>query len=163
CAPDRRKGPVMKVGVFINTQFPEGYNVADRVPEMVAQLRAARDAGFASLWLPHHWLTHPLQMLQLSPLTGYLAAYAEGMTIGLMRRLWTEDRVTHQGRFYTVNDAGIAVKPIRPGGPPLYIAAQADVSVRRAARIGDAWLIMNSSGLGKLVPLMQTYRAALHE
>ena len=214
----------MKVGLFINTQFPEGYNVADRVPEMVAQLRAARDAGFASLWLPHHWLTHPLQMLQLSPLMGYLAAHAQGMTIGpnililpplnpvhvaeeaatldvltggnyilgiglgyrrpefeafgvplaeraprfneaigLMRRLWTEDRVTHQGRFYTVTDAGIGVKPVRPGGPPLYIAAQAAVSVRRAARLGDAWLIMNSSGLGKLVPLMQTYRAALQE
>ena len=81
--------------------------------------------------------------------------------IGLMRRLWTEDRVTHQGRFYTVNDAGISVKPVRPGGPPLYIAAQADVSVRRAARIGDAWLIVNTGGLGKLAPLMQTYRAAL--
>ena len=214
----------MKVGLFINTQFPEGYNVGDRVPEMVAQLRTARDAGFASLWLPHHWLTHPLQMLQLSPIMGYLAAHAEGMTIGpnililpplnpmhvaeeaatfdvltggnyilgvglgyrkpefdafgvplseraprfneaigLIRRLWSEDRVTHQGRFYTVTDAGIGVKPIRPGGPPLYIAAQAEVPVKRAARIGDAWLIMNSSGLGKLVPLMQTYRAALKE
>ena len=39
-----------------------------------------------------------------------------------MRRLWTEDRVSHKGRFYTVNDAGIGVKPVRPGGPPLYIA-----------------------------------------
>ena len=83
--------------------------------------------------------------------------------IALMRRLWTEDRVSHQGRFYTVNDAGIGVKPVRPGGPPIYIAGQADVSVRRAARIGDAWLIVNSSGLGKLAPLMQTYRAALKE
>jgi alkanesulfonate monooxygenase SsuD/methylene tetrahydromethanopterin reductase-like flavin-dependent oxidoreductase (luciferase family) len=34
--------------------------------------------------------------------------------------------------------------------------------VRRAARIGDAWLIMNN-GLGVVVPLMQTYRAALKE
>src|SRR5258708_1332534 len=198
--------------------------IPGRVREMVAQVRAARDAGFASLWFPHHWLTHPLQMLQITPLMGYIAAHAEGMTIGpnililpplnpmhvaeeaatldvltggnyilgiglgyrqpefdafgiplneraprfneaigLMRRLWTEDRVTHQGRFYTVNDAGIGVKPVRPGGPPLYIAAQADVSVRRAARIGDAWLIVNSSGLSKIAPLMQTYRAALKE
>ena len=38
---------------------------------------------------------------------------------------------------------------------------QADVSVRRAARIGDAWLIVNTSGLGKVMSLMQTYRAAL--
>ena len=66
-----------------------------------------------------------------------------------MRRLWTEDRVSHKGRFYTVNDAGIGVKPVRPGGPPLYIAGQAEVSVRRAARIGDAWLIVNSGGLGR--------------
>jgi hypothetical protein len=36
-----------------------------------------------------------------------------------------------------LGDAGIGVKPVRPGGPPLYIAGQADVSVKRAARIGD--------------------------
>ena len=214
----------MKVGLFINTQFPEGYNVPERIPEMVTQVRAARDAGFSSLWFPHHWLTHPMQMLQITPMMAYIAAHAEGMTIGpnililpplnpvhvaeeaatldvltggnyilgvglgyrppeftafgqplseraprfneslgLMKRLWTEDRVEHKGRFYTVTDAGLSLKPVRPGGPPLYIAGQADVSVRRAARIGDAWLIVNSGGLGKITPLMKTYRAALAE
>ena len=72
----------MKVGLFINTQFPEGFNLAERIPEMVAQVRAARDAGFASLWFPHHWLTHPMQMLQITPVMGYVAAHAQGMTIG---------------------------------------------------------------------------------
>ena len=214
----------MKVGLFINTQFPEGDNVGARVPEMLAQVRAARDAGFASLWLPHHWLTHPMQMLQLAPVMGFIAAHAEGMTIGpnililpplnpvhvaeeaatldvltggnfilgaglgyrqpefaafgvplneraprfteaigLMRRLWREDRVTHQGRFYRVDGAGLSLKPTRPGGPPIYIAGFADVAVKRAARIGDAWLMMNNGGLGELVPLVQTYRAALGE
>lgn len=214
----------MKVGLFVNTQFPENVNVAACVPEMVEQVRAARDAGFASLWFPHHWLTQPMQMLQITPVMGYVAAHAEGMTIGpnililpplnpvhvaeeaatldvltdgkfilgvglgyrqpefdafgvplkeraprftesiaLMRRLWTEDRVSHQGRFYVVNDAGIGVKPVRRGGPPLYIAGQAEVSVKRAALIGDAWLIVNSGGLGKVAPLMQAYRAALQE
>jgi alkanesulfonate monooxygenase SsuD/methylene tetrahydromethanopterin reductase-like flavin-dependent oxidoreductase (luciferase family) len=37
------------------------------------------------------------------------------------------------------------------------------VSVRRAARIGDAWLIVNSGGLRTVAPLMRTYRAALEE
>jgi alkanesulfonate monooxygenase SsuD/methylene tetrahydromethanopterin reductase-like flavin-dependent oxidoreductase (luciferase family) len=213
----------MKVGLFVNTQFPEGFDLAGRVPEIVAQVRAAREAGFASLWFPHHWLTHPMQMLQITPVMGYVAAHAEGMTIGpnililpplnpvhvaeeaatldvlsggnfilgvglgyrppefeafgvplaeraprfteaigLIRRLWREERVSHRGRFYTV-DAGISLKPMRPGGPPIYVAAQADVSVRRAARIGDAWLIVNSGGLGKIAPLMRTYRAALAE
>src|SRR5580693_8351801 len=167
----------MKVGLFINAQFPEGFNLAERVPEMIEQVRAAHDAGFASLWFPHHWLTHPMQMLQLTPLMGYVAAHARGMTIGpnililppfneaigLIRRLWTEDRVNQQGRFYTVNDAGISLKPVRAGGPPIYIAAQAEVPVKRAARIGDAWLIVNIRGIGNLVPLMQTYRTALTE
>jgi len=72
----------MKVGLFVNTQFPEGFDLAERVPEMVAQVRAARDAGFASLWFPHHWLTHPMQMLQITPVMGYVAAHAQGMTIG---------------------------------------------------------------------------------
>ncbi|HJU18333.1 MAG TPA: LLM class flavin-dependent oxidoreductase [Stellaceae bacterium] len=213
----------MKVGLFVNTQFPDGFTLAERVPEMIQQVRAARDAGFASLWFPHHWLTRPMQMLQITPVLGYVAAHAEGMTIGpnililpplnpvhvaeeaatldiltggkyilgvglgyrrpefdafgvplaeraprfsesiaLMRRLWTEARVSHKGRFYTVDDAGIGAMPVRPGGPPLYIAGQADVSVRRAARIGDAWLIMNT-GLDKVGPLMKTYRAALQE
>jgi hypothetical protein len=39
----------MNVGLFINPQFPEGFSLAERVPEMIAQVRAARDAGFASL------------------------------------------------------------------------------------------------------------------
>ena len=72
----------MKVGLFVNTQFPEGFNLKERVPEMVMQVRAARDAGFASLWFPHHWLTHPMQMLQITPVMAYVAAHAQGMTIG---------------------------------------------------------------------------------
>ena len=72
----------MKLGLFINTQFPEGFSLAERIPELVAQVRAARDAGFASLWFPHHWLTQPMQMLQITPLMAYVAAHAQGMTIG---------------------------------------------------------------------------------
>jgi alkanesulfonate monooxygenase SsuD/methylene tetrahydromethanopterin reductase-like flavin-dependent oxidoreductase (luciferase family) len=45
---------------------------------MVAQVRAARDAGFASLWFPHHWLTHPMQMLQITPVTGYVCGTRAG-------------------------------------------------------------------------------------
>jgi alkanesulfonate monooxygenase SsuD/methylene tetrahydromethanopterin reductase-like flavin-dependent oxidoreductase (luciferase family) len=53
----------MKLGLFINTQFPEGNAVPARIPELVEQVRTARDAGFVSLWFPHHYLTAPLQML----------------------------------------------------------------------------------------------------
>jgi hypothetical protein len=51
---------VMKAGLFINTQFPESVNVGQHIPAIIEQVRAARVAGFASLWFPHHWLTHPI-------------------------------------------------------------------------------------------------------
>ena len=70
----------MKVGLFINTQFPENFNLRERVPEMVAQVRAARDAGFASLWFPHHWLTHPIQMLQITPVMGFPSPTPRGFS-----------------------------------------------------------------------------------
>jgi alkanesulfonate monooxygenase SsuD/methylene tetrahydromethanopterin reductase-like flavin-dependent oxidoreductase (luciferase family) len=72
----------MKVGLFLNTQFQPGQSVAAHLPDLVAQTRAARDAGFASLWFPHHYLTGPLQMLQIVPMMAYLAQHAQGMQIG---------------------------------------------------------------------------------
>ena len=214
----------MKVGMFINTQFPEGDPVAERIPELVEQVRAAREAGFASLLFPHHYLTAPLQMLQIAPMMAYLLPEARGMTvggnilllpllnpvhvaeeaatmdvlsggnfvlgvglgyregefeafgvslkeraprfseaIGLMRRLWTEERVTHHGRFYSVTDHGISLKPTRPGGPPVWVAGLVEPAVKRAARIGDAWLIANATTLGATAPLMRVYRETLKE
>ncbi len=212
----------MKVGLFINTQFPPGEPVAAHIPDLVAQVRSARDAGFASLWFPHHYLTGPLQMLQIVPMMAYLAPHAEGMQIGpnililpllnpvhvaeesatldvltggnyvlgvglgyreaefaafgmslkeraprleesvaLMRRLWTGDKVTHKGRFYEVNDHAIGLKPAKAGGPPIWMAATVDVAIQRAARLGDAWLIVPTTPLGKLVAQMRVYREAL--
>jgi len=213
----------MKLGLFLNTQFPPGESVMSRVPHLVEQVRAARQSGFASLWFPHHYLTAPLQMLQLTPVMSYLLPEAKGMTVGpgililpllnpvhvaeeaatldvlsegnyvlgvglgyregefaafgmplseraarfgeavaLIRRLWTEDRVTHEGRFYQVRDYGISLKPVR-GSLPVWIAAQADPAIRRAARIGDAWLIVPSSTLETVAAQMRLYRAALVE
>jgi len=214
----------MKVGMFINKQFPEGEDVAARIPELIEQVRLARESGFASLLFPHHYLTAPLQMLQITPLMGYLLREAQGMTIGgnilllpllnpvhvaeeaatldvlsggrfvlgvgldyregefdafgislrhraprfvesiaLMRRLWTEDRVTFQGWFYQVKDHGISLRPLRHGGPPVWVAGLVPAAVQRAAEIGDAWLIANATTLGATEPLMQVYREALRQ
>src|SRR6201986_2328683 len=72
----------MKVGLFINTQYPEEVDVPAQIPALIEQVRVARDAGFKSLWFPHHWLTEPMQMLQIMPAMAFLAAEAKGMVIG---------------------------------------------------------------------------------
>ena len=72
----------MKVGLYIGTQFPPEIDVAASLKEMTEQVSLARQSGFSSLWVPHHYLTQPMQMLAPIPMLAYLLREAEGMTIG---------------------------------------------------------------------------------
>jgi alkanesulfonate monooxygenase SsuD/methylene tetrahydromethanopterin reductase-like flavin-dependent oxidoreductase (luciferase family) len=56
--------------------------VTARLEALVDQVRAARDHGFASVWVSQHYLATPYQMLQPLPLLGRIAAEAGGMRIG---------------------------------------------------------------------------------
>ena len=62
-----------------------------------------------------------------------------------------------------MEDATPRRTPVTPGGPPIYVAAKVDAAVKRAARIGDAWLIVNSDHLDTVRRQMKVYRAALAE
>jgi probable F420-dependent oxidoreductase len=58
--------------------------------------------------------------------------------VELMRRLWTEEIVTYQGRFHTVTAAGINPLPVqRP--IPLWFGGQSPVVLRRTGRLADGW------------------------
>ncbi len=58
--------------------------------------------------------------------------------IAVLRRLWTEPSVTFQGRWHTIEAAGINPLPVqRP--IPIWIGGHADAVLRRVARIGDGW------------------------
>ncbi|WJR76659.1 LLM class flavin-dependent oxidoreductase [Bradyrhizobium sp. NP1] len=212
----------MKVGLYLTTQFTPETNVLNARSEMIEQVRLARKSGFGSLWVPHHYLTQPMQMLAPIPMMAYLAREAEGMLMGpnilvmpllnpahvaedavtldlltggnyvlgmgvgyreaefntfqvplseraqrltesveIMRRLWTEDRVTYNGKIFKLENLGIGLKPVRPGGPPIWIGGVVDAAVKRAAKIGDAWLITNFAHLRELVPQMKLYRETL--
>lgn len=59
--------------------------------------------------------------------------------IRVMRRLWSEDEVTHQGEFYTLDRITIFPKPWQRD-LPIWIGGKSDAAVRRAARLGDGWI-----------------------
>ncbi|HTO11628.1 MAG TPA: LLM class F420-dependent oxidoreductase [Candidatus Binatia bacterium] len=69
--------------------------------------------------------------------------------IALMRRTWTTDPVSFQGRYVTVDSVHALPKPMQPRGIPVWIGGHTDGAVRRAARLGDGWhpLIMRPPGL----------------
>ncbi|MFN0029473.1 MAG: LLM class flavin-dependent oxidoreductase [Acidimicrobiales bacterium] len=72
------------------------------------------------------------------PFEQRLARMVEG--IDLIRRLWRESHVTHHGEFFHVEDATLRPGPRQPGGPPIWLGATTDRAVRRAGRIGDAFM-----------------------
>lgn len=60
--------------------------------------------------------------------------------IHVMRLLWTERRVTFDGQWHRIQDVGINPGPVqRP--IPIWFGADADPAIRRAARLGDGWLM----------------------
>lgn len=58
--------------------------------------------------------------------------------VALLRRLWTERTVTHDGVHERVTGAGLAPLPVqRP--IPVWFGAVADRALRRVGRLGDGW------------------------
>ncbi len=58
--------------------------------------------------------------------------------IELMRRLWTEELITFEGRWHKVTDAGINPLPVqRP--IPVWLGGRAPQTISRIARMGDGW------------------------
>jgi probable F420-dependent oxidoreductase len=58
--------------------------------------------------------------------------------IVLLRALWAEPVITFEGRWHTVDHAGI--KPLPPRRTiPIWIGGYSEATLRRIARIGDGW------------------------
>ncbi|HJU16444.1 MAG TPA: LLM class flavin-dependent oxidoreductase [Stellaceae bacterium] len=78
-----------------------------------------------------------------------------------VRRLWSEDFVDMQGSYFTLDHANATVKPVQKPMPPIWIGANADVAVRRAARLGDCWYINPHNALATVARQMEVYKRAL--
>lgn len=58
--------------------------------------------------------------------------------VAVLRKLWTETKVSHHGRFYNFDN--VTVEP-RPAGGALdvWIGGRSDIALRRVAKYGDGW------------------------
>jgi coenzyme F420-dependent glucose-6-phosphate dehydrogenase len=59
-------------------------------------------------------------------------------SIDLMRRLWTQERVTFEGEYYRTECATIYDRPETP--VPVYVAASGPTAARLAGRVGDGFI-----------------------
>ncbi len=81
--------------------------------------------------------------------------------VEIVKRLWTEERVTFHGQHFHLEDVGLTMKPVQKPRPPIVVAASNDRMVERVARIGDAWTIAGHATLATLERQVALYRAAL--
>ena len=59
----------------------------------------------------------------------------------ICRRLWTESPVSYTGAYYTLSEVALEPRPVRPGGPPLWISSNLITQgLRRVALLGNAWM-----------------------
>jgi probable F420-dependent oxidoreductase len=59
--------------------------------------------------------------------------------IEVLRRLWSEDLVSFEGRFHTLREVNVVPPPVqRP--IPIWLGGVSDAAAKRAARLGDGWM-----------------------
>ena len=84
-------------------------------------------------------------------------------TLDIVRRLWTEENVDHDGDYATLRGITISPRPVQRPHPPIWVSGRKDAALRRAARVGDGWLPymfspeMIRDSLDRLKPLCDEY------
>jgi alkanesulfonate monooxygenase SsuD/methylene tetrahydromethanopterin reductase-like flavin-dependent oxidoreductase (luciferase family) len=214
---------MVKLGVFLNTNYGADENVATRFREAADQVRMARDYGFSSVCVGQHFLTeyqklHPIPLLArlatesgdmrllpgilLLPLfnpvyiaeelatldvvsggrvlfgigVGYRDVEFEAFgvrksdrgarleeSLQVIKRLWTEDEVSFEGRFFRIPKVEVRTRPLQRPHPPIWVAAQADAGVRRAARLGDVLFLNPQARIATLRDQAELFRRTRQE
>jgi alkanesulfonate monooxygenase SsuD/methylene tetrahydromethanopterin reductase-like flavin-dependent oxidoreductase (luciferase family) len=81
--------------------------------------------------------------------------------LALVQRLWTEDHVSYQGFGIRLDNVRMNIRPVQKPRPPIWMAANNEPAVRRAARMADAWFINPHATIDTIRRQIAVYRAEL--
>jgi probable F420-dependent oxidoreductase len=87
------------------------------------------------------------------------ARFAEGLR--LMKRLWSEPRVSFAGEFFTLEGAAMEPKPLQRPHPPVWFGAHHPEALRRAAELGDGFMGAGSVATAQFAGEVQRLRGFL--
>jgi F420-dependent oxidoreductase-like protein len=115
-----------------------------RHPALLAKLAVTVDhlsGGRLEFGIGAAWAEIEHETLGFEGLDHRVGRLSESLRI--IRSLWTEERATFEGRYYTVREAIANPKPLQQPHPPIWIGASGAQTLRLAARHADVW---NASG-----------------
>jgi alkanesulfonate monooxygenase SsuD/methylene tetrahydromethanopterin reductase-like flavin-dependent oxidoreductase (luciferase family) len=88
--------------------------------------------------------------------TARVGRFVEGLQA--LERLWSGEPASFDGKHFQLRDVRISMPPIQRPRPPIWLAANGDAGVKRAARLGDTWLINPHTTL----PMLERQLALFH-
>jgi natural product biosynthesis luciferase-like monooxygenase protein len=115
------------------------------------------DAGFGRAFLPKEFEVYGVPMEESRP------RFEEA--IGMIKRLWTEERITQKGKFWNLDDVRLMPRVVQKPHPPVWIAAiSAEESFLYAAKNGFNLMIVPYAGKpGLLQEYVKLYRTVWAE
>lgn len=82
--------------------------------------------------------------------------------LDIIRALWTEQKVTYQGRFYHLKDESMSPKPVQQP-LPVWMGVGHPNAIKRAGRLADGWMGSGGSRIADFaasVPILKEALAA---
>ena len=132
----------LRIGSFV---FDNDY----RNPVMLAREATTLDllsSGRLEFGLGAGWNTRDYEQLGIAYDAPKVRVDRMEEALGLIKRLWTEEQVTHQGTFYQVRNAVVLPKPTQRPHPPVMIGGGGPRMLRIAAR--EAQIVAIAPTLG---------------
>lgn len=82
-------------------------------------------------------------------------------TLHIVKRAFTEERFSHQGKYFTYENVRLAPRPIQQPWPEIRVAAASPDTYEEVGTMGHPIFVAARTGnLSELAPLVKTYRAA---
>jgi alkanesulfonate monooxygenase SsuD/methylene tetrahydromethanopterin reductase-like flavin-dependent oxidoreductase (luciferase family) len=109
-------------------------------PLHVAQEAALLDVisgGRLILGVAPGWLEDEFSILGLD-FRQRIGRFVEG--VSLIQRLWTEEQVDFQGKYFQINGRTLALKPVQRPRPRFWFGGSKDPAIERVAKLADSAL-----------------------
>lgn len=84
-------------------------------------------------------------------------------SLEVIKRLWTEDELEFHGKYYNVPKVKLATRPVQKPHPPIWVAANHDNAIRRAARWGYPWMVNPHATMSMVRGQLDFYGAELEK
>ncbi|MET7992289.1 LLM class flavin-dependent oxidoreductase [Amycolatopsis sp. NPDC005232] len=87
----------------------------------------------------------------------YLARFTEG--VELLKQLWTQDSIDHDGEFWQLSGATITPRPFQKPHPPLWFGGSGPKALRRALDLGTGFFGAGSTPTADFAEQVRFVRA----